>query len=309
MIGNQIKILLTGASGFIGQNFVKQLGNKFEITALARPHSDITKLNQCQIFYFDINNEQKLIKLFEEKTFDGVIHLATLYKPNHTPQDLKEILEANITFGTQILESMKINPPKFFINTLTFSQFAHLEYKPLNLYDATKQAFADIIEFYRHQLCTNFVHLLLYNTYGNADPRPKIFNLWKNNAQSSLPLQMSSGKQKIDISHIDDIIKGFDTLITSILDKQKFDTKIIYTLENFPRYTLKELADIFQRYSRLQLNLLWEAKPDRKNEIYDPISSLVSNKFQKLPHWNPCISLQEGIKNVFGEIKNRSIRI
>lgn len=301
MSQNRTKILLTGASGFIGQNFIKQLGNKFQITALVRPHSNITKLNQCQIFHFDGDDEKALVKLFKDETFDCVVHLATFYKSNHSPEDLKKILNANITFGTQVLEAMRTNPPKIFINVLTFSQFTHLEnYSPLNLYDASKQAFADIIEFYRYQLPTNFAHLLLYNTYGSDDSRPKIFNLWKKNAQNLSPLEMSSGKQEIDISHINDVIKGFDILMTNIFSKQNFDANIIYTLENFPRYNLKDLANIFEKASGLRLNLLWGAKSDRKNEIYNPISSLISKKFQKLPHWNPQISLQEGIKSVFG---------
>ncbi|PAF48848.1 hypothetical protein BKH41_04260 [Helicobacter sp. 12S02232-10] len=299
-----MKLLITGATGFVGTNFVLKLHQKYNITALLRPHSNQKAIQDyCKIHRYD-GNIENLIKLFECENFEGVIHLATLYKSNHSIEDLDAILESNIIFGTQILEALKINPPNFFINTLTFSQFANTTtYTPASLYDASKQAFFDIINFYNQSLPTKFSQLLLYNTYGINDFRPKIFNLWQNNIQNQLPLAMSAGNQKIDISHIDDVINGFDILIQNITNKESFDPSIIYTLENFPRYSLKELANIFENVLAKKLNIIWGANPPRQNEIQEPISSLLSEKFQKLPNWNPQITLEQGIKKTFGEHK------
>ncbi|PAF47034.1 hypothetical protein BKH46_04755 [Helicobacter sp. 12S02634-8] len=142
-----MKLLLTGASGFVGSNFIAKWHQKYQITAIVRPSSEhkIPK-NSCKIFVYD-GEIESLIALFEKEHFDGIIHLATCYYPNPKPKEITAMMEANITLGTQILEAMRVSPPKFFINTLTFTQYANAPtYKPANLYSATKQAFFSILE-------------------------------------------------------------------------------------------------------------------------------------------------------------------
>ncbi|EHF7938931.1 NAD-dependent epimerase/dehydratase family protein, partial [Campylobacter coli] len=51
-----MKILLTGATGFIGTNFILQLYNKYEIIALVRKSSNVNKIKDyCKIYYYDGN--------------------------------------------------------------------------------------------------------------------------------------------------------------------------------------------------------------------------------------------------------------
>ena len=108
---------------------------------------------------------------------------------------------------------------------------------------------------------------------------------------------MSKGEQLIDISHIDDVVNAINIAIKNI---DSLDSDIIYTIENFPRLSLRELARIFENATNTTLNIKW-SKPYRANEIFNPISSLDSTRLQKLPHYSPKISIYDGIKSVFGE--------
>ncbi|WP_104696978.1 MULTISPECIES: NAD-dependent epimerase/dehydratase family protein [unclassified Helicobacter] len=292
-----MKLLVTGATGFVGTNLILGLHKKYKIVALVRQNSNIEMIKPyCTIHHYDENLEN-LIDFFRLQNFDGIIHLATNYQSIHSSQKLLEILQANITFGTYLLEACKYYPPKFFINTLTFSQFSNSQtYTPSSLYDATKQAFFDIICFYQEQISTGFCNLLLYNTYGPNDPRPKIFNLWQKYANSQEVLEMSEGIQEIDISHIDDVISGFDLLIQLVL-KTNQPKNVIYTLQN-QRYSLKDLANIYMQATNTKVNIKWGAKPYRICETFVPISEPY---FPKLPGWNPKIKLQEGIKKIYGK--------
>lgn len=291
-----MKLLVTGATGFVGKNFIFQLHKKYKITALVRTESDTSMIEEYCSIYRDNGDIQTLSAFIQEECFDGVIHLATYYQPSHSSKDFLTMLSSNIIFGSKLLEALCSNPPKFFINTITFSQFTNSSsYTPAGLYDATKQAFCDIICFYASKLPTIFCNLLLYNTYGANDNRPKVFNLWSKIAKTQETMEMSKGEQKIDISHIDDVINGFQTLI-ELCQNDKISTLSTYTLEN-QRYTLKELANIFMQATNTHLPIIWGAKPYRENEIMDPISSKNSN-LKKLPYWEPKISLQEGIKTI-----------
>lgn len=228
----------------------------------------------------------------------GILHLATKYIQSHTPEDIQTLIDSNIAFGSEILEATMDLKPRFFINILTFSQFANSHtYNPASFYDATKQAFYEIIELYKNAFKeTKFLHILLYNTYGSNDTRDKILNLWDKISQNGKDLAMSAGEQRIDISHIDDVVRGLDIALESA---ESLDCSKIYTLENFPRYTLKEIAKIFETATKRELKIAWGAKPYRKNEIFSPVSSADSPAFVKLPRYEAKICLESGIKQVF----------
>ncbi|MGX2982262.1 NAD-dependent epimerase/dehydratase family protein [Helicobacter sp. 23-1045] len=228
----------------------------------------------------------------------GILHLATKYLSSHKPSDISDLISANITFGSEILEGTLPFCPKFFINILTFSQFANsANYNPLAFYDGTKEAFYNITKLYSEAFKkTKFLNLLLYNTYGSGDVRGKFLNLWDKISRDNQTLEMSAGEQKIDISHIDDIMRGLDL---AICDYEMMDSAKIYTLENRPRKSLREIAKIFESATGRRLNIAWGSKAYRKNEIFDPISSVDSAKFIKLPHFSAKISLEDGIKRVF----------
>lgn len=294
-----LKLLVTGGTGFVGSNFITQLHKKYKIVALARELSDTSKIQDFCTVYTSSQDIYELKKIIKHENFDGVIHLATYYQPSHSTEDFQKMIFSNITFGANLLEALLENPPSFFINTITFSQFANsTTYNPAGLYDATKQAFCDIMRFYGSKMPTTFCNLLLYNTYGSDDNRPKIFNLWEKIANTQEILEMSKGEQKIDISHVDDVISGFQTLI-ELCKNNQIQTLSTFTLEN-QRHTLKELSKIFEQATDTHLPIIWGSKPYRHNEIMDPISSKKS-AFSKLPQWEPKISLSDGIRQVYGK--------
>ncbi|MCW1882515.1 NAD(P)-dependent oxidoreductase [Campylobacter coli] len=120
-----MKILLTGATGFIGMNFIERYCNKYDIVALVRKSSKIDKIkNKCKIYYYDENNEQILNSLKKEN-IQGVVHLATKWISTHNQNDIVHLINSNITFGVQLLEiTQKLNV-NFFINTSTFGSYCN----------------------------------------------------------------------------------------------------------------------------------------------------------------------------------------
>ncbi len=104
---------------------------------------------------------------------DVVFHLASAVAIDHTADGVAEILAANITFPTLILEAMAALGYRRFVNTGTSWQ--HFDgtdtYTPTNLYAATKQAFEDVARYYVEAKAFNILTLRLFDVYGPADPR------------------------------------------------------------------------------------------------------------------------------------------
>jgi CDP-paratose synthetase len=181
-----MKILVTGATGFIGQNLVKLLLSKnYDIHCIVRENSDQSKIDSKAIIFEYNNNINSLVTYFNEQKFDGVIHLASLFLASHTQDDISNLISSNIKFGTELLEASKQSNIKWFINTGTFWQhYKNEEYNPVNLYAATKEAFESIAKFYTETSNLIFITLKLNDTFGPNDTRNKVFNLWNKIAKS-----------------------------------------------------------------------------------------------------------------------------
>jgi hypothetical protein len=59
------------------------------------------------------------------------------------------------------------------------------------------------------------------------------------------------------------------------------------------RYTLKELAGIFEKATKKKLNINWGGKPYREREIMIPW-----NNVKVVPEWKPFISVFDGINEL-----------
>jgi len=283
-----MKILVTGATGFIGRHLVEFLKEKYEIHVLVRPASNTA--NYDYSFCFD-NNIPALHEYLLKHQIEGIVHLASLVLISHKDTDIKNLIESNIFLGTAILEALQNTAVKWFLNTGTFWQHYEPEtpdYHPVNLYAATKQSFIDIAKYYMEISHIKFVTLKICDTFGPGDTRPKIFSLWNKIVQTGEVLSMSEGGQYIDILYIDDVISGFARLIDLLNSNEEL--KLDYALYAEKRYTLKELADLYENTTGKRLNIRWGGRAYRLREVMDPWRA-----GNMLHGWKSEVSIREGI--------------
>ena len=294
-----MKILVTGATGFIGRNLLKVLLDKaFEIHTIIRIDSNISIIdNRAKIFKYD-ENIDNLIEYFHEEKFDGVIHLASLFLASHTLKEISNLISSNIKFGTELLEASKSSDVKWFINTGTFWQnYENEEYNPVNLYAATKEAFEAIAKYYTETSDLIFTTIKLNDTFGKNDTRNKVFNLWNKVAKTSETLEMSAGEQIIDISYIDDVVNAYEILINHLMSHKanEFKNKT-FAVKSDERVSLKKLSKIFEKATNSKLNIIWGARQYREREVMVPWENGVG-----IPNWTQQYSLKEAIQKTVGK--------
>ncbi|MDD4362671.1 MAG: NAD(P)-dependent oxidoreductase [Atribacterota bacterium] len=300
-----MNILITGATGFIGSNLVNRLlqeGHNIFCTLRENKENPFGE-DKVKSIIIRSNNLNESIEFFDENNIEGIVHLASfVISSDHKPEDIENLIDSNIIFGSFLLEIASHTKIKWFINTGTYWQnYKSNDYSPVNLYAATKQAFEDIAKYYYETKKFKFCTLRLYDTYGKGDTRDKIFNLWNEISKTGETLDMSPGEQIIDFTYIDDIIDAYMLLIYYLNNNSvKVKNGDVFYLQSPERNSLKELSHIFENITNKKLNINWGSRPYKNREVMEPI---MTNK--SIPGFKHKITLENGIKKIFVENENK----
>lgn len=290
-----MNILVTGATGFIGTNLTRELRKEHNLFILGQFEGDPEKLGLPGCVMTD--DIHQLASYMKEHQIDGIIHLASLYLTVHTPEQVKDLVSSNVYFGTAVLEAASLaGCVNWFLNTGSIWQNYNtkgMEYNPVNLYAATKQAFIDIAKYYTDVFGIRFCTLKLCDTYGPNDTRRKIFKLFKDYSESGEVLKMSPGEQLIDLIYITDIIAGFTKLAELLASNAELAEE--YVLTSGTQIPLKKLAQLFSEVSGRHLNIEWGGRPYRDREVMIPWKGI------PVPGWKAEVDVHKGIMLFLGK--------
>ncbi|MGL5615007.1 MAG: NAD-dependent epimerase/dehydratase family protein [Sarcina sp.] len=298
------KVIVTGATGFIGSNLVKRLVFEgYKVAIVIREKSSLKNLeevlDEIEIFIFD-NNLEKLISFLEKTNPKVIFHLASLFIGDHQSKDIENLIDSNVKFGCFLLEAMKKSSVNNIINTGTaWQHFNNEKYNASCLYAATKESFSKILEYYVKAYSMKAITLELFDSYGENDNRGKLINIIEKAAFSKEELDMSWGEQYIDLTHVDDIVEGFLIAYKHLLKNINEADLKVYGLCTGRRLTIRDVVQLFEDILGYKLKINWGKREYRKREIMIPW-----NSYEKLPNWNSKISLEEGLRRVVKQRKN-----
>jgi UDP-2-acetamido-2,6-beta-L-arabino-hexul-4-ose reductase len=189
-----MKILVTGAKGFIGKNLVAEFKNiKLGKTKHKLLNSDIT------IFEFDKDSKPSLLDSYCEQA-DFVFHLAGVNRPK---QEI-EFMEGNFGFTNQLLENLK----KYNNNCpimISSSIQASLE----NPYGVSKKAGEDLLLNYGNETGAQVFVYRFPNVFGKWC-RPNYNSAiatFCNNIAKGLPILVNDPNVQMTLVYIDDVVK------------------------------------------------------------------------------------------------------
>ncbi|MBI3619781.1 NAD(P)-dependent oxidoreductase [Candidatus Roizmanbacteria bacterium] len=306
-----MNILVTGGTGFIGSNLLdKLLKKKYNVVLLKRKTSNTWRIrhitNKIRMYDIDLSTDYDAI-IKKEKT-KVIIHLAGKYIKQHkSREELKELIDSNITFPSLLLDSAVRNDVKIFVNTGTFFEYElkgkideNSLRKPYDYYAVTKMAFETILKFYSANSNMKTATLKLFSPYGEKD-NEKVIPLIIKCFLKRQPLFLTKGNQKLSFTYVDDIIVAYLKAL-DYLNNIKAPYYANFNIGSNKSVSIKEIVSLVRQLCKQNDMVNFGAVNNPKDEGLNITCD--SSLAQSLLKWRAQYSIKSGLKKTIKYYKN-----
>jgi nucleoside-diphosphate-sugar epimerase len=270
-------IVLSGGSGFLGTHLRQALeANGFYVFNV--PNNEETRIAL---------SEPGHAHLFVEKIAQlgpsSIIHLAASYPTSESTTEIYRSIQATIGLGTLLIKAAHRTNSSF-LTTGSYWQFRGGIPKPTGFYAVAKQAFGEILSYYRNEHDMHATELILYDVYGQQDNRKKIVPLLLESCKSGTYIELRRKDALINLTHVSDIMNGFIQIL------HERNSPRICALRNEVFISIEELVETVESVTGKRVNHSYSGESTKNLMIQPWIFGEV------LPGWSPKIDLEQGIK-------------
>ncbi|MCA9993822.1 MAG: NAD-dependent epimerase/dehydratase family protein [Anaerolineales bacterium] len=305
-----MKILVTGAAGFIGSNLAEKLAREgHAVTGLdnfndyydpRRKRANEARLNRLPTFRMveaDIRDRPGMFALFQAEQFDAVAHLAALAGVRNAVKFPELYVETDYNASQHLMDAARATGVGNFVFASTSSVYGATQQipfvetdpcdRPLQPYAAAKRA-TEILGFtYHHLYGLNFTAIRFFTVYGpNGRPDMMAYLVADSITQGrQIPLY-NNGDMYRDWTYVDDITDGVAAAVARPLG---------YEIINLGRGEPVLLRDFIAHLEALaggKANLV--AQPKLAADVVRTYADI--SKARRLLGYAPQVSVQEGVR-------------
>lgn len=295
-MASEIKtVLVTGGTGFIGQNVCRMLvDNGLRVIALVRgsawnqlppgcatPHSIWTAFNGPQI--------------------DAVIHLATHYQRESGELAIGQMFDTNVGFASSVLSCAIEHRVPLFINTGSFMEYESpgvihpsmnegTPLLPINTYAVTKASFHLLAQAMCRNTGTSYTCLRLFSPYGPCDRSDKIIPATISDLLANRQITpLRAPHNMLDFVFVQDVVDAYWRVLQQHMEAPGTVDRQTFNIGSGQSIELSEVVNTIRR-------LLGKAP-----EVFGTIPRTLRvtadiTQANRWLGWTPRTSLEEGLK-------------
>jgi UDP-glucuronate 4-epimerase len=305
-----MKVLVTGAAGFIGSHLAEKLAQRGdEVVGLdnfndyynpAKKRANEKRLNEFENFKMieaDIRDRARMIALCEDEQFDAVAHLAAMAGVRPAVESPDFYVEVDYNGTQNLMDAARFTNVENFVFASTSSVYGNTKQipfvendpcdRPLQPYAAAKRA-AEILGFTYHYLYgLSFTAIRFFTVYGPNGRPDMMAYLVADSITKGIEIPIYNGGDMFrDWTFVEDITDGAVAAL---------DRPLGYEVINLGRgepTKLRDFVNMIEKLAGRKANLVDKPKP-----AADVVTTYASiSKAVELLGYNPKVSVQEGVK-------------
>jgi len=322
-----MKILVTGAAGFIGAALthrlldrndevigIDNLNDYYDVRLKLARLDRLTPRTNFKFLTLDIAERKPMDELFSTGNFDAVVHLAAQAGVRYSVENPSAYIDANIVGFMHVLEGCRHSRVGHLVfastssvygaNTrLPFSEHDNADH-PVSLYAATKRANELMAHSYAHLYGTRCTGLRFFTVYGPWGRPDMALFLFTAGILAGRPIRVfNQGEMVRDFTYIDDIVEGVVRVIddpatpASNWDGDHPDAAISYApwrilnIGNGQPVNLMRYIEVIERC--LKRKAVLDLLPMQPGDVQATIADV--SALEKAVAFRPRTSVEEGV--------------
>ena len=304
-----MKVLVTGAAGFIGFHLVQRLlGRGDEVVGLDNLNAYypvvLKEARLAQVdsdrFRFvrmDLADREALPALFAAERFDAVVNLAAQAGVRYSVENPWAYVDSNVVGFLNILECCRHYPVRHLVYASSSSVYGGKEKtpfseedrvdNPVSLYAATKKADELMAGCYSHLYglkATGLRFFTVYGPWGRPDMSPMLF---ASAILAGEPIRVfNHGDMLRDFTYIDDIVEG----VVRVLDRVPEKHEVFNIGCSSPVKLMDFISEMERALGREAEKVMLPMQP---GDVYQTYAD--TGKLERELGYKPSVKLREGI--------------
>jgi UDP-glucuronate 4-epimerase len=325
-----MKILVTGAAGFIGfHTCLKLVSQGHEVYGIDNINDyydpqlkfdrlnelgfneaeskqfknevQSAKFNSLRFSRIDLIDHQSIDNLFKQEQFEVVCNLAAQAGVRYSIENPKAYIDSNISGFLNILEGCRNHKVKHLVYASSSSVYGENKKvpfetsdnvdHPISLYAATKKSNELMAHTYGHLYGFKTTGLRFFTVYGPWGRPDMAYYLFTEAISNDQPIKVfNNGEMERDFTYIDDIVNG----VTKIIEKN-IDSREHYKIYNIGNNKTESLQDFIKTIEQaLGKEAIKEMYPMQQGDVprtFADIGELVN-----IYNFKPNTSIKDGLK-------------
>jgi UDP-glucuronate 4-epimerase len=313
-----MKILVTGAAGFIGMHVcqrllargdevigIDNLNDYYEVALKEARLAQLTPQPSFRFVRLDIADRDGLAELFAREKPQRVVHLAAQAGVRYSLTNPQAYADSNLAGFLNILEACRHNPVAHLVYASSSSVYGGNEKmpfaeddsvdRPVSLYAATKKANELMAHAYSHLYGIPATGLRFFTVYGPWGRPDMAYFSFARAILAGKPIDVfNHGQLRRDFTYIDDIVEG----IIRVLDKPATPEAAaphaahrVFNIGNHEPVALLEFIETLEQ--ALGREAIKEFKPMQPGDVLATFADTA--QLQAWVGFSPKTSLKDGI--------------